>query len=119
MATIFQQNNVHFIVGTISSPTFTFPSGFTEVDLNVSLTLAERQNESNFMTLRLMVDVGGGNFQENFGSTWNGQTEPNKLGNWPGPNIRVFNGADLAGLTCKVEADSTFVTTAGIVVSGF
>jgi hypothetical protein len=120
LALIKQFNNVNFIVGTTSSPTFTFPAGFTEVDLNVALTLAERQNPANSMEIRFLVDLQDGQgLQENFGSTWQGQTSPNKLGNWPGPNIRVFNAADLAGKTCEVQAVSNFATTANVIVDGF
>jgi hypothetical protein len=119
MAIIFQMSNVAIKVGLNSSPTFTFPSGFTEVDANVILTLAERQNPANIMEIKFLVDLEDGlGLRENFGSIWNGQTDPNKLGNWPGPNITVFNAADLAGKTSRFDVDSNFATTAGLVVNG-
>jgi hypothetical protein len=120
LALINQINNVHFVVGANPSPTFTFPSGFTAVEALVNLTLAERQNPANIMEIKFLADLQDGlGLRENFGSVWNGQTDPNKLGNWPGPNVEVFNAADLAGKTCRCDVDSNFATTASITINGF
>jgi hypothetical protein len=116
--TIFTVPSRTFQSGLTSSPIFTFPVGFTEVDMDlINMAQADLDDLSLTIRLQLMANFGSG-FTENNGYTWGGGIPIGKPPATKPPHMAVFNAADLAGLPCRVDATFSRIVTCGILVSG-
>jgi hypothetical protein len=120
MTTIFSVASHAFPAGPVSSAQFTFPLGFTEIDMTLTnMSQTDLDDTSLSIEIKLMVDREDGNgFVENNGYTWGGGILVGKPPATKPPLMPVFNAAELAGHPGKVDAVFSRPVTCGILVSG-